>query len=124
MFSFIKISAFLICTSFLGFAASLDDSLTFSINFSEVLRISNQVVDPSIIDSYPEGVTVAYILENLQPTEGEGTDLSQIKVIDLSNTYMSVTDFADFWRAVKDKLTSLQILKLCTGGTPQPQPPP
>jgi hypothetical protein len=117
MFSFIRISVlFLLFIShgFFGFAASLDDSFSFSISPLQILRINNQVVDPLIIDAYPEGVTVSYILENLQPTEGEGTDLSQIRVLDLSNTYMSVTDFADFWEALKDKLTSLQVLKLCT----------
>lgn len=117
MFSFVKISAFLlfaIASSFLGFAASLDDSFSFSVSPSQVLRINNQVVDPLIIDAYPDGVTVPYILENLQPTEGEGTDLSQVRVLDLSGTVMSVTDFDDFWVNVKDKLTSLQVLKLRT----------
>jgi hypothetical protein len=117
MFSFIRISVlFLLFISqgFLGFAASLDDSFSFSISSPQVLRINNQVVDPLIIDCYPEGVTVSYILENIQPTEGEGTDLSQLRVLDLSNTVMSVTDFADFLEALKDKLTSLQVLKLST----------
>jgi len=115
MFSFVKIPflfLFFIGNSLLSSASSSDDSFSFPIDPSAVLRINNQVVDPLIINDYPEGVTVSYILENLQPTEGEGIDLSRIKVMDLSNTYMSVSDFADFWGNVKDKLTSLQVLKV------------
>ena len=115
MFSFSRLikSSLFFCLAVTDSASSLED-LTFSVAPVEVLRINQRIVDPEIIESFPEALTVSYVLENIKAPEGEGTDLTKIKVIDLSETYMSVSDFSSFLEAIKDEISSLQVFRLCT----------